>query len=303
MSITNKEARVQVENKVKAMHEQIMQAKSTQVFQDYLKFITSSHALSFYNSMLVFSQVGNKQTMSKTNWNKNDRQVSDYSEKVWILAPLFGFGDLKDEHGNVVKDENDKPVKTKFLRGFKWVYHYTFENTTGKPLPVNPLEATWELSENEIGQKYYPIFKNAMIKNGVKYHEYEATNHHCKGSTNGEYIRVLESLSDTDKFLVGVHEYAHYLLHFDTDRPLLSKERKELEAETVAWLIAEKLGIESNSVNYNALYHKDYDLMDSIGNIFKAYDKILKMIGLKQEYSNDYKKRDKANANQDKVTA
>lgn len=67
-------------------------------------------------------------------------------------------------------------------------------------------------------------------------------------------INIAFIISNTDKLLTIAHEFAHYTLHFAENRQELSKERKELEAETVACLLAERLELKSNSINYNTLY-------------------------------------------------
>lgn len=62
------------------------------------------------------------------------------------------------------------------------------------------------------------------------------------GESLGGRIRILRGLSHAEEFVVLVHEYAHELLHRTADRPA-SRDQRELEAEAVAFVVGEAIGL------------------------------------------------------------
>ena len=63
------------------------------------------------------------------------------------------------------------------------------------------------------------------------------------GLSSGGRIQVLNGLSPAAEFSVLVHEYAHELLHRGADRPA-SRDRRELEAEAVAFVVSNAVGLD-----------------------------------------------------------
>jgi len=103
---------------------------------------------------------------------------------------------------------------------------------------------------------------------------------------NGEII-VHENRNPTEQALILIHELAHEMIHWDPEkRPKLTKEIKELEADSVAYVVAENLGIQSNSDKYLALYHKSYDLQESLEVIHVTAHEILNFINPQSEDNN-----------------
>ncbi len=63
------------------------------------------------------------------------------------------------------------------------------------------------------------------------------------GVSLGGHIKILGGLSHAEEFVVLVHEYAHELLHRAANRPA-SRDRRELEAEAVAFVVGEAVGLQ-----------------------------------------------------------
>jgi hypothetical protein len=78
------------------------------------------------------------------------------------------------------------------------------------------------------------------------------------GLSCGDRIRVLTGLSAASEFAVLSHEYAHELLHRGNDRPE-SVNTRELEAEAVAFVVGQAVGLEvaDASRDYIHLYRGD----------------------------------------------
>jgi hypothetical protein len=65
------------------------------------------------------------------------------------------------------------------------------------------------------------------------------------GMTTGDRIVVSPSISVSEKCLVAWHEWGHSLLHYDKNRAELSKTQKELEAESVSFILARMMGLDN----------------------------------------------------------
>jgi hypothetical protein len=79
---------------------------------------------------------------------------------------------------------------------------------------------------------------------------------------------------------VLVHEYAHELLHHSDDRPA-SRDRRELEAEAVAFVVGNTIGLNVTDAarDYIHLYRGDSTaLAESLGRIQRAAALILTVV-------------------------
>jgi hypothetical protein len=97
------------------------------------------------------------------------------------------------------------------------------------------------------------------------------------GTSEGGRIRLVRGLAPAEEFMVLVHEYAHELLHRAADRPA-SRNARELEAEAVAFVVGEAVGLDvaDASRDYVHLYDGDRDaLLGSLDRIHGAAATIL----------------------------
>jgi hypothetical protein len=96
-------------------------------------------------------------------------------------------------------------------------------------------------------------------------------------------ISVNSGLSRTEELSRIFHELAHlFCHHFNCDwweGRLCSKIEKEFEAETVSFLVCQRLGIKSHAVEYLAEYFEENDLIPEISAelVFQAVDIIQDM--------------------------
>lgn len=106
-------------------------------------------------------------------------------------------------------------------------------------------------------------------------------------------IRVSESASDTAKFCTILHELAHMLCRHLVDAYAgkwevrrISEGAKEFEAESVAWLVARRQGVDSPSSRYLAEYvGTQGEIPDgtSVEEIMKAVSLIERMLASRAE--------------------
>lgn len=158
---------------------------------------------------------------SYNTWKKKDRYVNKGEKSLKILAPR-------------TYTETD-PVTNEEIKKLYFVAVSVFDinQTSGKRLEEDMTINKGTHTFNEI-LTYIPHIKVNPSNKTV-----------TKGSTDGEQIWISRHISDTEKICVLFHELAHMQLHFGEDRKELNRPTKELEAETVSYIISSYLGIEN----------------------------------------------------------
>ena len=156
--------------------------------------------------------------------------------------------------------------------GFRTAYVFDVEQTEGAPLPQpsevqgDPGDATARL-------------KAAIAACGIIL-EYASDLGGALGVSCGGRIQVLTGLSTASEFAVLSHEYAHELLHRGSDRPE-SRNTRELEAEAVAFVVGQAVGLEVAEAarDYIHLYRGDSSaLTASLDRIQRTASSILQSI-------------------------
>jgi len=101
------------------------------------------------------------------------------------------------------------------------------------------------------------------------------------GTSSGGRIQVLAGLQPASEFTVLAHEFAHELLHHGDDRPG-SRDTRELEAEAVAFVVGQAVGLDVTDAarDYIHLYRGDgAALAESLGRIQRTAAAVLTAIG------------------------
>ena len=96
------------------------------------------------------------------------------------------------------------------------------------------------------------------------------------------FLLFHQTQDTTSKTLPLAHEYAHCLLHRADDRPA-SRDTRELEAEAVAFVVGEAVGLDAreSSRDYLHLYNGDREaLAGSLDRIQRAASVILKAVSV-----------------------
>jgi len=265
-----------VKELLEELDERIEKVQSSEEFKEYLQFFSRFHDYSYRNILLIKMQKPNAKLVAGfKQWQKKfNRYVKKGEEGIMILAPYKykkQVTELKKElvDGNVIEKEVEKE---KQFVSFKPVYVFDVSQTEGEPVPaldtsikdknINILDSLIRMADNlNIGVEFKPLRKG------------------LKGFSKGGDVVVDEALNNTEKAAVLVHEVAHELLHYEReDNSHLTKEIMELEAETVAYIVMDRFGIEIESDKYLALYKKSYNLIDSFQRINKVINLILQKI-------------------------
>lgn len=255
-----KEAFEQIEQGVKDVY-------SSDNFKNYLKFLSKFHQYSFNNTMLILGQYPSASLIAGYNsWKNNfNRQVNKGEHAIKILAPYQIKIKLEKDQEN-----NEEPTQEEVkVTRFHLVNVFDISQTTGDPIPefVTDLkgtshdadaliEAIQDVATIEI--QFIEQKNDVSLQNGAKGYY----------SPVEDKIVVNSNLDTIQKAKTLVHEYAHSILHKQTDK---SREQKEIEAESLAFVICNHFNIDTSdySFGYIASYaNQDYDkLRDVLVNI------------------------------------
>lgn len=227
-----------------------------------LETMARFHRYSLHNVCLIVAQ---RPTATRVagfhTWRTLGRVVRKGEKGIAILAPIVAR--RRDETG-----EDD----SRTVVGFRTAYVFDVEQTQGAPLP-QPSEAQGDPGGATAGLKV------AIAAHGIIL-EYASDLGGALGVSCGGRIRVLTGLSSAAEFAVLSHEYAHELLHRGIDRPE-SLNTRELEAEAVAFVVGQAVGLEvaDASRDYIHLYRGDSaTLTASLERISRTASSILQAI-------------------------
>jgi hypothetical protein len=205
-----------------------------------LKTMARFHRYSLCNLCLIMAQ---RPTATRVagfhTWRTFGRFVRKGEKGIAILAPIVAR--RRDE-----MDGDD----TRAVVGFRAAYVFDIEQTDGAPLPGN-VEPAGDPGGRTATLKAAIGSSNIVI-------EYADNLDGALGVSCGGTIKALNGLEPAAEFMVLVHEYAHELLHRGDDRPA-SRDVRELEAEAIAFVIGQAIGLDvaDSSRDYIQLYRGD----------------------------------------------
>jgi len=221
------------------------------------------HTYSWHNVCLIASQRPTATRVAGFQaWRTLGRFVRKGEKGIAILAPIVGRRDV---------ESSDDQSRT--IVGFRAAYVFDVEQTDGTPLPV-PSEAS-----GDPGTKTQAL-TDAIVERGIVV-EWVDDLDGALGTSSGGRIRLLKGLAPATAFTTVVHEYAHELLHRADDRPA-SRDTRELEAEAVAFVVGNAVGLDTSNASrdYIHLYRGDREaLARSLDRVQRAAAVILTVVG------------------------
>lgn len=231
--------------------------------EDWLNFLcfqAQFYNYSFGNAMLIFSQNPNATYVKGYKaWNKLGRYVKRGSKGLAILAPCIRKVEVfkEPENKNLYHDEEAEKEIRKVVSGFRIAYVYDIADTDGDdsmlPVLVTGLAGNGE-QEREIYERLLGVISKEHCVQ-------EVSGTASKGSFNLEtkVISIRDDLEHLQKIKTLLHEYAHLLdfqMHPEDD---IGRNRRELIAESVAFIVSLRLGLDTSrySMSYIKSWLKD----------------------------------------------
>ena len=231
--------------------------------EDWLKFLSFQaqfYNYSFGNAMLIFSQNPNATYVKGYKaWNQLGRYVKKGSKGLAILAPCIRKVEVfkEPENKNLYHDEEAEKEIRKVVSGFRIAYVYDIADTDGDDRML-PVLVTGLAGNGEQEKEIYERLLNVISK---EHCVQEVSGTASKGSFNleTEVISIRGDLEYLQKIKTLLHEYAHLLdfqMHPEDD---ISRNRRELIAESVAFIVSLRLGLDTSrySMSYIKSWLKD----------------------------------------------
>lgn len=282
-----------VEIAMKKIQEGVKNVFSSDNFKNYLKFMSKFHNYSLNNSMLIMLQKPEASLVAGFNKWKTDfnRHVNAGEKGISILAPCpyknKKMIDKTDEFGDVIIDpKTGKPEQEEqhvSALYFKVVTVFDISQTTGDPVPelISELKGSNDNAKElfsairEVSDCSFAIVSEKdddTLRKGAKGYYNKLTN----------MIVIKEELSDIHKVKTALHEYAHSQFH-NVNEEDKSREQKEIEAESTAFVLSEHFGIDTSdySFPYVATWGQgknDDELKDILQNITSRVSKLIEKI-------------------------
>ena len=248
--------------------EAALQAGKSDTLTTYLAAMGRFHRYSFGNIMLIVSQKPDATHVAGFNtWKDFNRFVKKGEKGIVIIAPMLLK--KKEESATI----SDAPDSARSILRFKAVYVFDVSQTDGEPLPEfarvggNPNGHTERL-------------KNLVAAKGISL-DYSSDIGAADGLSSGGQIKLRPGLSPADEFSVLTHELAHELLHRGERKGKLSKTVRETEAEAVAFVVCQAIGLETGTAaaDYIQLYAGDKEtLSESLDFVQKTAAEIIAAI-------------------------
>ncbi|WP_226008340.1 ArdC-like ssDNA-binding domain-containing protein [Natrinema salinisoli] len=249
--------------------EEVDDAASSEQFLEWLDVQSRFHDYSYRNTLLINRQCPHATRVAgyRTWQNEFDRHVKEGENAIWIWAPIIAkqCPDCENspsyhERSDCEYDETPPEEWSKGLVGFRPAPVFDISQTEGEPLPELETEATGDADE------LLPALLEAASSLTVDV-EVVSQDEWSHGDAKGvcQYrspaerplLEIRDRENNADLAVTLVHEYAHALLHSDTDDKT-ERSKRELEAEAVGYIVGRYFGIDtSGSAFYLAAWEGD----------------------------------------------
>ncbi len=232
---------------ITAIKEEIVDAMRTissdpAMMAEFAKFISRFHQYSMWNTILIFLQYpGASQIAGFRTWKKLGRYVRRGERGIIILAPMITAIEELDK-------TTGEAISIKTLHGFKTVRVFAFEQT--EPMDGKEFEVPsfGKLITPHPQQVYNRLIRLAA-RDGIAVDEVPMEFAKA-GATNGRVISINKHFELEGKCLTLLHEFGHVLLGHTGERKGIARGQKEVEAESVAFLVALSLGLPKGCYEY-----------------------------------------------------
>ena len=212
--------------------------------------MSNLNCYSITNQILIFSQKKDARCVNGMKmWNYNHRNVKKGEKAIKIIAPLRKIKkeDVLNEKGEVVETKETE------VFGYKVAYVFDISQTDGKKL--------YEFKCNEkTAVENFETIKEALerVPRGytVKYGDAKNCDGYCNVKT--KEIVIQDGMPYAKTLTTLIHEIGHALaetrarINFQGLTPKEQTKIKEIEAESIAFVVSNKLGL--NTADFNMAY-------------------------------------------------
>jgi hypothetical protein len=254
-----------IEGALERLSQQLARGYSAE-FREMLAFFARFHTYSWNNSLLIRMQKPDATLVAGLRkWAELGYHVRKGETAIWIWAPIF----------TRIADEMTGELVEK-LTGFRPASVFDasqLANLAEKPLPT-PFRS---LADD--AQTLYRDIRDRIVASGIAIEE-RSLPPGTEGVSKGGLIVVNSTLDSRRRILVLLHELTHELAHHTPQGPAKTVQQRELEAESVAFVVGAILGIENpNSADYVLNWEgTPLELKASLGTIMSLVRQVLAIV-------------------------
>jgi antirestriction protein ArdC len=240
-----------------------LEAGRSEALTQYLAAIARFHKYSMHNVMLIALQKPDATHVAGFHrWRKLGRHVRRGEKGIAIFAPILR---RKKEPGDDTQDRVEEA-----LLGYRTCAVFDVSQTEGRPLAsIGRVQG----DARQYGEKLVAY----TLSLGIRL-EYSRSIAPARGISEGGKITLLPELDPAEHAAVLAHELAHEILHHQPRRAATTKTVRETEAEAVAHVVCQAIGLETGtaSADYIQLHRGDAKLLlESLNYIRLAAGRIL----------------------------
>ena len=227
-------------------------------YQAYLNFCAKLPRYSVNNQILIMMQKPDAtMCQSFTNWKEANRFVRKGEKGIRILAPapykMQKEQDKMDVSGKAILDKDGEPVKETVevtINAFKPVSTFDISQTDGEPVPTPGVD---ELTGSVEGYETLLAAIKEVVPVPISFEQIDSG---AKGFYHLEENRIVvqEGMSEAQTVKTLLHEASHQALHskeaMDSAGEKKSKNQKETEAESVAYVVCQHYGIDTSDYSF-----------------------------------------------------
>lgn len=260
----NAQKQAEMDEMIERIDEGVKAVFQSEKYKEYLKFASKFTDYSARNTLLINLQRPDATLVAAYGkWKQLGRQVERGQTGIEILAPvayktnqvLETERPAVDEFGNqLYNPDGTEKMETveKPMTGlaFKKVYVFDVSQTSGKELPDPVTELTGDIDSARKEAVFAALKKVTGID--IEFKDIKGGAKGYYNATNNEIV-IKSGMSDAQTLKTAFHEAAHNLLH-DPAKDIVTnkspRNEKEVQAESVAFIVAEKFGLDTSEYSF-----------------------------------------------------
>ena len=260
----NAQKQAEMDEMIERIDEGVKAVFQSEKYKEYLKFASKFTDYSARNTLLINLQRPDATLVAAYGkWKQLGRQVERGQTGIEILAPvayktnqvLETERPAVDEFGNqLYNPDGTEKMETveKPMTGlaFKKVYVFDVSQTSGKELPDPVTELTGDIDSARKEAVFAALKKVTGID--IEFKDIKGGAKGYYSATNNEIV-IKSGMSDAQTLKTAFHEAAHNLLH-DPAKDIVTnkspRNEKEVQAESVAFMVAERFGIDTSEYSF-----------------------------------------------------
>jgi DNA primase catalytic core len=220
-------------------------------WQRWLDVAARFHGYSLNNTLLLLAQKPDaRQVAGYGLWQQLGRQVNRGERGLLILAPVVRAVAADDSDAVALGERRTRKLPR--VVGFRPTYVWDISQTNGPPLPERPEPqllagqapaGLWDLMAERCAAAGFAVLRRALDDGSNGYTHFERRE-----------VVVRTGVDDAQAAKTLAHELGHVLLHGPADfakgRTLQCRGEKEVEAESVAYLLAAAHGLDTSDYTF-----------------------------------------------------